>query len=159
MAVWAGAWSIFNAIWPHSLRDFNILASLFIAVLMQHDILYWHLRSYFMALLQFYSIPPLQMFGLLLDVVLCSWVNPRTHCAQERGVDSHLELLVFQSPTSIFICRLSSYFFRSPSSVITLPLPVSPGLQTFVASIVPFVLISMPILCQRVGCRRGGSHG
>lgn len=127
-AGWAGAWSTFNAIWPHSLLDFNLPVSLFIVALMQRDILYWLLRSYFMALLQFCSAPPLRMSGLLVAAVLCSWVNPRTHCAQERGVDSQLELLVFQSPTSIFICHLSSCFFGSPSSVITLPLPVSPGL-------------------------------
>lgn len=126
---------------------------------MRHNILHRLPRSNPMALLQFCFVPLLWMSGLLAVVVLCSWDNPGIHGAQARRVVSLLDLLVLQSPFSIFFCRLSSSFLISPASGITLPLPVSPGLQRLAACPALFALSSMPILRQRMGCRRGGARG
>ncbi len=108
-----------------------------------------------MALLQFFTVPPLQMFGFLVVAALYARVSLGNLCAQE----SLLGLLAFQIPSYNFNCLLSSIILSAPSSEVALPLPVSPGLQKFAACSAPSALFSMPILRQRMGCRRGGSRG
>lgn len=119
----------------------------------------WHFCSYVIALLQFFIVPPRRMFGILVVAALCSWVSPGNRCALKCGVDSHLGLLAFQRPSYNFICCLSSVIINASLSKVALPLPVSSGLQIFVVYSVPSALFSMPILRQRMGCRRGGSRG